>query len=276
MLKIIKPSVGLHDGSSFREVIDTWDELGLCNVVPGDVPKKPWNLEETQLIESRPWVNEIGDIMLYDNPVLDKLHDKLSWKMALWANDVHKGQNSYAWTFWPKHPKIHAKVVNKGIKSYNDRKNESVFIGSYTTEKRSFFRPNDPHWHTSIQNFWMGNQNQRLYGPEQYLEILGDHKFGLCLPGVGPKCLRDMELIGLGTVPIFVPGVSTDYYEPLEEDKHFLFARNHHEVKRKIQECTKEKWEYMSNECRDWYNRNASAKGSFELTKKIIEKHYEK
>ena len=83
-----------------------------------------------------------------------------------------------------------------------------------------------------------------------------------------------MELIGLGTVPIFVPGCSTEYYEKLEENKHFLFAKNHHEVRKVIQACTKNKWEYMSNQCREWYKRNASPKGSYTLTKRIIEENY--
>ena len=38
-------------------------------------------------------------------------------------------------------------------------------------------------------------------------------KYGLCLRGVGPKCLRDIELIGMGTVPIFTEGVSSEYFK---------------------------------------------------------------
>lgn len=273
-MKILKPTIGGHDGSSFRELLDIWKEEGYCEVIDNNTRIEYHYQNETLYPEARPWISGVGDIMLYDNPILDKLHDRLTWKMALWANEVHKGKNSYAWTFWPKHPKIHAKVASKGIKKFSDRTHESVFIGSFTTNKRSYFRPDDPRWNEVIQNFWMGTPSQMLYKPEQYLEILGDHKFGLCLPGVGPKCLRDMELIGLGTVPIFVPGCSTEYYEKLEENKHFLFAKNHHEVRKVIQACTKNKWEYMSNQCREWYKRNASPKGSYTLTKRIIEENY--
>ena len=229
---------------------------------------------ETLYPEARPWINDTGDIMLYDNPILDKVHDRLSWNLALWANEVHRGENSYPWTFWPKHSKIHAKVVHKGINSYNDRSHESVFIGTFTTQKRVHPQSQKMQWSDVIQNFWMGSANTRLYKPQQYLEVLGDHKFGLCLPGVGPKCLRDMELIGLGTVPIFVPGVSTEYYEPLQENKHFLFANTPEEVHHLIKSCTREKWEYLSYQGREWFERNASPRGSFELTKRIIEEHY--
>tara|TARA_B100000287_G_scaffold86833_1_gene79451 strand:- start:60504 stop:61316 length:813 start_codon:yes stop_codon:yes gene_type:complete len=268
-MKIIKPTVGGHDGSSFRELIDMWEEAGYCEVIPGPAGSGNYK-NETLYPEARPWVNEIGDIMLYDNPILDKLHENLNWKMALWANAVLEEENSFSWTFWPKHPKKHAKIVHKGINSYYGRPGGSIFIGSYTTPKRL------ADWSKNIDFFWMGYANQRLFDHEKYLQTLSEFKFGLCLPGVGPKCLRDMELIGLGTVPIFTPGVSTQYYEKLEKDKHFLFAEKPEDAPRIVLECSKDKWEYMSNECIGWYERNASPKGSYYLTKRIIEENYDK
>lgn len=270
MLKIIKPSVGLHDGSSFREVLDMWDDLGLCKVVPGNIPEKPWKREETQLIESRPWALGIGKIMLYDNPILDKLHDDLSWELALWSNTVKKDEKSSSWIFWPKHIKKYTKFLNDtGIKSYEDRFYESVFIGSFTTQKRS------GNWNSSIQNFWMGHPNQRLFHHEKYLEFLSLHKFGLCLPGVGPKCLRDIELIGMGTVPIFTPGVCSDYYNGLIEGEHYLYAEKPKDIPDIIKNCSKDKWKHISNNCLAWYEENCSPVGSFKTTAKIIQEKYE-
>mgnify|MGYP003653202804 CR=1 FL=1 len=273
-MKILKPTIGGHDGSSFRELLDMWKEAGFCEVIDNDKIVSHSYQNETLHPEARPWVGEVGDIMLYDNPILDKLHDRLSWKMALWANEVHDGEHCYPWTFWPKHSKVYAKVANKGIKSYDDRMHESVFIGSYTTQKRTHSRLNELQWADVIQNFWMGPMNKRLYSPERYLNVLSEHKFGLCLPGIGPKCLRDIELIGLGTVPIFVSGVSTEYYNPLQKDEHFLFAETPADVPAVIRSCTREKWEYMSNQCQKWFKKNSSPLGSFELTREIIEKHY--
>ena len=265
MLRIIKPSIGLHDGSSFRELLDMWGDLQYCKIIPGDIPKKPWPREETQLIESRPWVEGYGKVLLYDNPILDKLHDKLIWEKALWANTVKSGDKCFPWTFWPKHPKKFLKHLNiHGVKKYEERQFESVFIGSFTTNKRV------GNWQLGIQNFWMGRPNDRLFAHEKYLEFLSLNKFGLSLPGVGPKCLRDIELIGLGTVPIFTPGVSTQYFEPLEKDKHFLFANTPQEVTSVIKNCTEDKWNYMSNNCIEWYQRNCSPLGSYKLTEKIV------
>ena len=267
-IKIIKPSVGLHDGSSFRELLDMWDELGYCEVVAGDIPPQPWKREETQLVQSRPWVSGIGKVLLYDNPILDKLHSDLKWEMSLWSNEVKKDENCYPWIFWPKHSKIHYKFIQQGIKKHSERNNESVFIGSFTTQKRS------GSWHTSIQNYWMGRPGGRALNNSEYLDALSHHKFGLCLPGVGPKCLRDIELIGLGTVPIFTPGVSTDYYRPLIKDKHFLYAESPQEIRNAIESCDKEKWNYISNNCVEWYDENCSPLGSFKTTMQIIEENY--
>lgn len=272
---IVKPVIGGHDGSSFRELIDMWQEAGYCKVVSSDKTTGHYS-DQTLYPEARPWVNKVGDILLYDNPILDKLHDNLDWKMALWSNTVLQEERSFSWTFWPKHPKVHTKVVSEGIKRYDERDGLNIFIGSYTTPKRACFAQDQPQWSKVVDFFWMGMANQKLFEHEKYLRVLGSFKFGLCLPGVGPKCLRDMELIGLGTVPIFTPGVSTDYYEKLEENKHFLFANTPEDIPRLMLESTKEKWEYMSNECIRWFNRNASPEGSFNLTKEIIEEHYEK
>ena len=196
-MKILKPTIGGHDGSSFRELVDMWGEAGYCEVINNGKIASSVYKDESHYPEARPWVNKVGDIMLYDNPILDKLHSGLKWKMALWANKVHKGENSYPWTFWPKHSKVHAKVVQKGIKDFDDRPHESVFIGSFTTPKRRYSGVKELQWEDVIQNFWMGSSNNKLYDPEKYLDVLGEHKFGLCLPGVGPKCLRDIELIYL-------------------------------------------------------------------------------
>ena len=35
MVKIIKPSIGGHDGSSFRELLDMWFERGYCKIEQG-------------------------------------------------------------------------------------------------------------------------------------------------------------------------------------------------------------------------------------------------
>ena len=107
---------------------------------------------------------------------------------------------------------------------------------------------------------------------EDYLNILSDFKFGLCLPGVGPKCLRDVELIGMGTVPIITPGVCTTYYDPLVENVHYFRANNPSEAQKIMDECDDETWKEMSDNCINWFEKNCSIEGTFNRTVEIIEK----
>lgn len=271
-LKILKPSRGLHDGSSFREMLDIWREKDICDVIDNTQIHERYSNDETQWIESRPWVNEVGDILLYDQPILDKLHNGLKWNLALFANEVKEGNVCSSWTFWPNHPKEHEKVRKEGIPTYNERTHKSCFIGSLTTG----YRHNHVEWGKHIENFWMGSGNQRLMSQNEYLNFIKKHKFGLCLRGVGPKCLRDVELIGMGTVPIFTPGVSTDYYNKLEKNKHFLYAETPEEIESLIKDCTQEQWEYMSSECIKWFDNNCSPEGVYDVTCKIIKEYEDK
>lgn len=262
-MKILKPTRGLHLGDSFRELIDIWGENKYCEVEEIRDIKSNYP-DETLWIESRPWINEIGDILLYDNPILDKIHRGLTWNKALFGNEVLNCENCYPWIFWPRHPKIYEKIRNEKIFSYDERNIESCFIGSRTNGYR-----NDK-WSVSVEKFFMGQHGQYLMEHVEYLNFLKKNKFGLCIRGVGPKCLRDIELIGLGTVPIFTPGVSTNYYNKLEENVHYLYAETPEQVKQLIQDTSKEKWEFMSNNCLTWYEKNISPKGSFETTLEII------
>jgi len=264
-MKFLKPSRGLHPGGGFREILDIWKERKYCeveyitNITSTDA-------DETMWVESRPWVNEIGDILLYDNPILDKIHDKLTFNKALFANEIMDCVNCSPWTFFPKSPRLIEKKQELGILDYNKRQYSSCFIGTMSTNTRS------NSWSKYIENFHLSSNFTPLMSHVDYLDFLSIHKFGLCLPGVGPKCLREMELIGLGTVPIFTPGVSTNYYNKLEENKHFLFAEKPSDIPRIIFDCDKNKWEEMSFNCVEWYNKNVSPKGCFDLTIEIINK----
>lgn len=262
-MKILKPIVGGHDGSSFRELLDLWKEQKLCEVIDGPSPKNQ-SLEYTQHPEARPWIDEVGNIMLYDNPILDKLNSHLTWKYALWANEVKKGDDGSTWIFWPKHPKIIEILKHKLRKSYDERPIDSIFIGTTTTLKRTYI------WNSSTEKFWLKNGDWPMKH-EDYLQSLSFSKFGLCLPGVGPKCLRDAELMSMGTVPIFTPGCSLDYISPPQNEINCFVVSSPDEMKEKIANCSKDKWKDMSAAAVQWYEENCSPQGSFTTTVKLLE-----
>ena len=253
-MRILKPRGDGHPGCSFRELLDLWAEAGYCELEDHD--------------GLGVWIDDKErKILLYDYTILLQ-SQSLSWDIGLFANTVHKGENSYPWIFWPKHSREMCKSIKNGIPKYRDRNATSIWIGTKTTGKRIA----STAWEDCIDLYWMGPHLKQLLPPADYLSILKRVKFGLCIAGVGPKCLRDVELMGNGTVPVFTPGVSTDYYNKLIKDKHYLYAENPEQFKEVTRSCSREKWEYMSNECQIWFNENCSVAGSFATTNMIIER----
>ena len=82
-------------------------------------------------------------------------------------------------------------------------------------------------------------------------------KYGLCLRGYGSKCHREVELMAFGTVPIVTPEVSiSSYMEPLIENTHYLLVSSPDDLTLKLQNMTEFKWNIMSQNCCEWYQRN--------------------
>ena len=108
------------------------------------------------------------------------------------------------------------------------------------------------------------------YTQEEYLDLLRKSRFGLCLPGYGPKCNREIELMALGVVPIITPGVDLTYFNPLVDGIHYVYVESPEELKSVIEKITESKWVEMSESCLDWFEDNCSVLGSFNTTQKII------
>jgi hypothetical protein len=128
-------------------------------------------------------------------------------------------------------------------------------------------------WNKSIELFEMPIRKKYKYTQKEYLELLINSKYGLCLSGYGPKCNREIELLGMGVVPIITPLVDLTYYNPLIEDVHYIKVNNPSEIKDKIKNIGKHKWEEMSNNGIKWYEKNCSPNGSFVTTCEILEKN---
>ena len=111
-----------------------------------------------------------------------------------------------------------------------------------------------------------------VYNQKEYLELLKNSKFGLSLRGFGPKCNREIELMGSPsiTVPIITKKISMTYYDSPIENKHYFRINNANEIPNIIKNCSEETWTKMSTACIEWYNKNCSLQGSFNTTMNII------
>ncbi len=250
------PSIANHSGDTFRELVDIWVEEGLCT--------KEYSTQ-TDLV----WMNNIGDILLYDRPTLEWLGNR-EYNLALFGNTVPDFDKTSPWIFWGRRPKLIKKIIlEQGINPLEKRDIESIFLGKVENNIQQTRRTNFD-WSKSTQIFEMPIRGEYKYSHCEYLELLNRSKFGLCLAGYGRKCNREIELFALGVVPIITDGVDLTYYNKLTEGVHYLKVRTPEDVKPLIESISNEKWEALSSAGLKWYEDNCSPLGSFKTTIKII------
>lgn len=249
-----------HKRDTSRELMDLWKEMGLCQIIEGEV-------EDCFL-----WAEEPGKILLYEYDRWDVFPGLPSkWQKGLFAGMQHP--QGLPWIYWSRRPKMLHEKIQKGLKNFNDRENESIFLGKIENGVQLQNRTRYD-WSKYIEFFsmpvQMGDSLKWKYTQEEYLEHVSNSKFGLCLPGYGPKCNREIEYLGLGVVPLITEGVDLKYNEPLIEGMHYFYVKTPEEIQYIIKNCSKDRWEYMSYSCKKWYNKNCSPIGSFETTCNIL------
>ena len=250
-----------HSGDTFRELVSLWRENNYCNIVE----------EDTKHV----WLNSIGDILLYDRPTLDWLaqDSNIKCNKILFGNPSvpdNLKNNASNWIFWGRSPRKLEEFHNMSYVKFNERRLKSIFIGKIENQVQLNYRNID--FSKNIQLYVMHKPEEKYrYTQDEYLDLLRNSKFGLCLRGFGPKCNREIELMALGTVPIVETNVDMDnYYDPPQENIHYLRFSSPEDIELLINNCSEEKWTQMSLACREWYNKNASTQGSFKTTMNIV------
>jgi hypothetical protein len=155
-------------------------------------------------------------------------------------------------------------------KSWEERRAGPVFYGK--TENAIQERRRRGDW-AAVCEEWIMVKGQEKYPftQSEYLERLGSSRFGLCLPGYGLKCHREIECMAMGCVPIVLKGVDMDSYAvPPVRGKHYLQVEKPEDVPI-VARIDRETWEQMSAACISWWKENASCEGSFKLTARLIE-----
>jgi len=255
-----------HSGDTFREMAKIWAERGYCNI---------------ELSEETPycWWGGIGEILLYDRPTVRWWNDSVPYQMALFGNcePIDKARiRQSVWSFWPRSPRaIEAAVdAHKVLRTWEDRSIKSLFLGKIENGDQLAAR-STADWSKCVDLFSMPKDSTGAPYPftqEEYLDKLCQARFGLCLPGFGKKCNREIEYFACGTVPIVTPDVDmTHYLVPPKAGVHYFIAKTPEDVKRIVAGTTKETWRMMSVKGREWWRSYASAEGMFRLTFARIE-----
>jgi len=248
-----------HAGDSFREVAGLWAERGYVDCVPSPVHQV--------------WLGAVGDTLLYDRPTHEWLSRapiaEQTWRVALFGNPSPI-QGGKSWSFWPRRPALVEAAVTKGIptKPWESRSQSVVFYGRSENAVQKGRRSGD--WAAVCSEFiHVDGLKKYPYTAEEYLERLSDARYGLCLAGYGYKCHREIECMAMGCVPIVAAEVDMENYaEPPEEGLHYLRVKGPQDVPGLVGDITAERWTVMSIACRDWWSRNASVEGMWELTKR--------
>ena len=246
-----------HAGDSFREMVLLWEEKGYVKVQDDPTVTQIW----------------LGDVLLYDRPTLDWLfaapEAEQKWSLALFGNPKPStsGGPAQPWFFWPRRPRLVEALVSQTF----ERTKTLVFYGKIENKVQERRRKGHD-WASVCDEFQMvtGEQPYTLT-QEEYLRKLAQAKYGLCLAGFGKKCHREVECMALGTVPIVTADVDMESYaNPPIEGTHFFRCLTPEDVRSTLASTTEAKWSEMSQACKDWWRENASAEGSWLLTKKLI------
>jgi len=270
-----------HPGDSFREMARLWAKSGLCRI-------------REHPLATMVWWGEVGakGVLLYDRPNHDwrlaaPLIEK-EWKFGLFGNpkipastvqttDANANAKASPWFFWPRRPSFVEELVAAGAPTtpWSQRKAGAVFYGK-TENKVQEKRRTTAEWQSACSEWVMvkGATEPYPFTQREYLENLAKARFGLCLAGYGLKCHREVECMSMGCVPLCAPEVDMDSYAiPPQEGVHYIRVKSPEEARSVVDGMSEETWTKMSQACREWWQLFASSKGSFELTKRLIESH---
>jgi hypothetical protein len=241
-----------HAGDSFREIAALWAARGYVKVEP--------------TTSGHVWLAAPGKkpLVLYDRPNLNWLYaEPVPADTRILFGNPEPTADGVAWSFWPRRPALVEALANKTFEKtkglvFYGRSENSVQRGNRTKED----------WASVCDEFvHVDGTGQYPFTQQEYLEKLGQAKWGLCLAGYGKKCHREIECMAMGCVPVVAPEVDmSSYAEPPVEGVHYLRVSDAASVAAAVKDAD---WSAMSDACRAWWRRNASVDGMWELTTRL-------
>ena len=228
------------------QLIRCWKNKGFCEIEYID--------------EKFIWIENVGDIILWSRDRFST--DVPPFELGLIGNRQTPKPNTVPWIYWAQHPEIlekHKKALRSKRKTF-----DVGWCGARIKRRLDIL-----DWLKHCDRQFISSEGCKLR-LQEYLVFMGSLKFGISLPGWGPKCHRDIEMMALGTVPILTPGCCTKYHNPPIENVHYLKANKPEDIPELINNAD---WESMSAACIEWYEENCSIDGSFKVTTEILHKY---
>jgi hypothetical protein len=252
-----------HAGDTFREMAELWCDKGLVEI-------------QYSLMSPHVWWGKPGDVLLYDRPTPEWLEVAPAKYKGILCGNPSPGEfeGGKAWTFWPRRPRLVEEFVAKDVPSYAERNKFCVFYGRVENKVQSQWRSNKLHLLCDDFDMPLFDGQPYKYTQKEYLAALASSKFGLCMPGYGPKCNREIECMAVGTVPVCAPHVDMDnYHSAPQEGVHYIRLKTIDPAKAKeqLEGISQEVWETMSRAAQAWWKENASAEGMWRLTRELAE-----
>lgn len=256
-----------NDGLEFYGLAKLWEIHNLCRI------KKS---SETPFC----WFGETGKVLLYNESDNAADYGAELYEKILIGSDIalNMDKDYKEWTYWAKNPIILQNVIDEGISraGYDDREKRILFYGTHKNTEDKKFNNNSSigSWSQLCDEFIINNNSNDDDTYEQYLRVLANAKFSLCLDSDihVKKNNHEIECMALGCVPVYIVNMNMKTYaDPPQENIHYICVENLLDARRKLDAIDAQKWTEMSLACRDWWSRNASPYGSFQLTKKLAE-----
>jgi hypothetical protein len=263
-----------HADDSFRELARMW-ALGIAEkAAAGSVPEI---VVRSARGENHCWLGGRRRVLLFDRPCAQKWADATARTRPLRSLVGNTGYDvlprALPWIFWPRRPLHMAQFLAAVPPAKLDapRSRQIVLIARFQTGKQIRARAlvtRDPGWRAQVDDWHVGSAVPTLPS-RTYIARIAAARFGLCVAGYGPKCHREVELMGVGTVPVVLPGVDIQRYaEPPVEGTHFLRADTPAALAG-IKKMPHGEWLRMSRAGRDWYARNVAPQGSLRRTLEV-------
>lgn len=251
-----------HSGDSFREMATLWAHRGYVRIV-----------EDKHAHQI--WLHGVGHTLLYDRPTYEWLDaapaDEKRYKYGLFGNPAPPPGIGKSWSFWPRRPVLVEELASNPPGPFSERSNALVFYGKVENATQKKRRP--LNWSAACSEFVMpvGSEKAYPFSQKEYLEKLRKAKFGLCLPGYGLKCHREVECMAMGCVPIVTGDVDMkNYANPPVKGEHYFVVDTPDEARRLSVETDEETWTKMSVACYAWWKENSSCDGMWALTQKLL------